>query len=60
MLQLLVKYDKQYAYGDKENEFKKLAELAGSQNEVLVAEVGTTGEIVMLWHYSVLQVLQSI
>ena len=40
---MLVKIDKQYPYGDKENEWKKFTESAAN-SKLLVAEVGLQGK----------------
>jgi len=43
-----VKFDKEYAYGDSHEEFKKVAVAATSQSELIVAEVPIQGFLCLL------------
>jgi len=44
-----VKFDKEYAYGDTQDEFKKVAVAAISQPELIVAEVPIQGLDIVLY-----------
>jgi len=44
-----VKFDKEYAYGDTQEEFKKVAIAAISQPELIVAEVPIQGLIYIVY-----------
>ena len=48
---MLVKFDETYPYGDKQDQFKKVAEVAIQQPELLVAEVQIAGQC--LFHCTV-------
>jgi len=54
---VLVKFDKEYAYGNTEDEFKKVALAATSQTELIVAEVPIQGFCVMCMCLVVLLIL---
>ena len=41
----LIKFDESYPYGDKHDEFKKVAEATISQKDLLLGEVNIAGEI---------------
>jgi len=45
---VLVKFDKEYAYGDTHDEFKKVAVAATSQPELIIAEVPIQGVYILM------------